>query len=115
MSDLISRKLISDYLREQHAQVIIEKYKDGFITDDVCKGMECSIDAFVNFISQCPTVDAVPVVHAEWIDIQPDYHSGFYGNAHKCSNCNDYYTTEYDDLFFYPRCGAKMDGKKVEK
>lgn len=58
-------------------------------------------------------VDAVPVVHAEWIDTQPDHHNGFYRNPHKCSNCNDYYTTEYDDLFFCPRCGAKMDGKKV--
>lgn len=65
-------------------------------------------------IEETPIVDAVPVVHGEWIDTQPDYHSGFYGNAHKCSNCNDYYTTEYDDLFFCPRCGAKMDGKKVQ-
>lgn len=74
---------------------------------------------YMDFLDYClenaPIVDAVPVVHAEWIDTQPDYHSGFYGNAHKCSNCNDYYTTEYDDLFFCPRCGAKMDGKKAQE
>ena len=70
-------------------------------------------ERFEYVIKNQPTVEAKAVVHAEWIDIQPDYHSGFYGNVHKCSNCNDYYTTEYYDLFFCPRCGAKMDGKKV--
>lgn len=44
----------------------------------------------------------------KWIDISPDYHYGFGNNAYKCSVCNDYYTTEPEDLFFCPRCGAKM-------
>ena len=59
-------------------------------------------------VAQQPTVEAKEVVHGKWIDTQPDYHNGFYRNAHVCSNCNDYYTTEYDDLFFCPRCGADM-------
>lgn len=49
------------------------------------------------------------VIHAKWVDTQPGYHSGYRKNAHKCSNCGDYYTTEPEDLFFCPRCGAKMD------
>lgn len=49
------------------------------------------------------------VVIGEWIDTQPQYNNGYYKNAHMCSNCNDYYTTEYDEMKFCPNCGAKMD------
>lgn len=56
-----------------------------------------------------PTVASV---RGEWIDTQPEYHPGFGNNAHKCSICGDYYTTEPEDLFFCPRCGADMRGEK---
>ena len=64
-------------------------------------------------LQELPTVEARPVVHGEWIDTQPDYHPGCGNNAHVCSICGDYYTTEQEDLFFCPRCGADMR-KKVE-
>lgn len=82
-----------------------------------------SEDEFFEILKECgfgrilPTekifeqLDVREIVHAKWIDTQPDYHNGYGRNAHKCSNCNDYYTTEYEDLFFCPRCGAKMDLK----
>ena len=54
MSDLIDRKMVLDYLREQHANVIIEKHKNGFVNEDVCSGMESTISAFMNFILTCP-------------------------------------------------------------
>ena len=56
MSDLIDRKMVLDYLREQHANVIIEKHKNGFVNEDVCCGMESAINAFMNFILTCPEV-----------------------------------------------------------
>lgn len=59
-----------------------------------------------------PTVEAKPVVHGEWIDTCPEYHIGTRSNAYKCSNCGDYYTTEPEELFFCPRCGADMRGEK---
>lgn len=37
--DLISRKAIIDYLREQNNNVIIEKHKGGFVSEDTCRGM----------------------------------------------------------------------------
>lgn len=54
MSDLIDRKIVLDYLREQHANVIIEKHKNGFVNEDVYCGMESAISAFMNFILTCP-------------------------------------------------------------
>lgn len=65
-------------------------------------------EIFKFILERQPTIDAKEVVHGKWIDTQPEYHVGFRRNAHVCSNCNDYYTTEYDDLFFCPRCGANM-------
>ena len=49
-NDLISRNAVMDYLREQQANVIIEKNKNGFVNADVCDGMSSAIGAFMNFI-----------------------------------------------------------------
>ena len=77
--------------------------KDTLIT------AECAF----NMINEQPTVEAKPVVYGKWIDTQPDYHPVCGNNAHVCSICGDYYTTEPEDLFFCPRCGADMR-KKVQ-
>lgn len=53
-NDLISRNAVMDYLREQQANVIIEKNKNGFVNADVCDGMSSAIVAFMNFIVQMP-------------------------------------------------------------
>ncbi len=52
---LIDRNAVMDYLREQQANVIIEKNKNGFVNADVCDGMSSAIGAFMNFILQIPT------------------------------------------------------------
>ena len=100
MSDLISREALLEELkksRKYHAQ-------NGRELELLCR---CE-----NIVNEQPTVEAKEAVHGEWIDTQPDYHGGYRRNAYVCSNCHDYYTTEYDDLYFCPRCGADM-GKKV--
>ena len=95
MDDLISRKALMKYMRD---------YKFEFaLNSDFSKAIE--------MVDVQPTVEAKEVVHGEWIDTQPDYHAGYGRNAHVCSNCNDYYTTEPEDLFFCPRCGADMRKK----
>jgi hypothetical protein len=54
MSDLISRKAVMNYLREQQANVIIEQSKENYVTYEATKGMLSSVDAFMNFIVQLP-------------------------------------------------------------
>lgn len=54
-NDLIDRNAVMDYLREQQANVIIEKNKNGFVNADVCDGMSSAIGAFMNFVLQIPT------------------------------------------------------------
>lgn len=61
-------------------------------------------------IEAAPAVDAVPVVHAEWIL----KHVGV-GHYWQCSACHTnpcIYVTE--NTKFYPNCGARMDGESEE-
>ena len=60
------------------------------------------------------TIEAVEVVHGEWIDIS-EYVTTAYGHLDifKCSNCSAEITIDdHDD--YCPNCGAKMDGHKKD-
>lgn len=67
-------------------------------------------------IDDAPTIDAVPVVHGEWVEDRRYYDL-------KCSNCGErplYYFNE-EELDYYPcrskycpNCGAKMEINKSE-
>lgn len=64
-----------------------------------------AVEAVAKLINEAPEVDAVPVVHAEWVGIE-------YDTLFKCSKCG--YLTDYMLTDFCPDCGAKMDGGKAE-
>ena len=60
-----------------------------------------------NLIDAQPTIDAVPVVHAHWIDQKH--------GVYKCSNCRNYLdfrgvNAGRGDANYCPNCGAEMDG-----
>lgn len=61
-------------------------------------------------IKELPAVDAVPVVHAYWLDCS----EGNDGTVcRKCSACKDmqiHYYTYYPN--YCSECGAKMDGER---
>ena len=84
------------------ANALMEQFNDSF-------------NGFVmkKIIEMQPTVDAVEVVHGEWIVIEDDY---FCFTTLECSVCGEqYWFEEYDDQMpphyhYCPNCGAKMDG-----
>ena len=60
-----------------------------------------------NLIDAQPTIDAVPVVHAHWIDQKH--------GTYKCSSCGQFLdfrgvNAGRGDANYCPNCGAKMDG-----
>ena len=80
--------------------------KDGEIESlYTLAALKCCIDCFEHF----PTVDAVEVVHAEWVRL--DAHKGM--EQFKCSVCrSECYvpTCMNEPMYDYcPNCGAKMD------
>lgn len=64
----------------------------------------------------CPTIDAVPVKHGEWVDD---------GGVYRCSSCNHLWSELWwtnscpiermlKIMPYCPNCGAKMEGGKDE-
>lgn len=90
MSDLISRSALLD-----------RAYKCVTATAELCV-----VDSYI--IENAPAVDAVPVVHGQWVETKNGFH---------CSNCckqpGRHPTKRGVYLSTYcPNCGAKMDGGK---
>ena len=95
---------MAEYIEREAAIAYLKEHKK--------KGIECGVmlaadeDAIIKFLQlKCPTVDAVEVVHGEWIE---------YGLRNpQCSMCKKF---NCETSRFCPNCGAKMDGeRKVSK
>lgn len=96
MDDLISRK------------ALIETY-----CEENCGSRKC-VDAmdrcvFISYVLEQPTVEAVPVVHAEWKEIGMRACGPY--PTHYCSKCEGH---GYDDYDFCPHCRADMRRKVQE-
>lgn len=67
---------------------------------------------FRPFIQELPTIDAVPVVHGQWLreNIRPKSY------LRVCSMCKKtaYFCGEGCRYKYCPNCGAKMDGGVVD-
>ena len=76
----------------------------------------------VAIINQSPTVDAVEVVHGEWLDGYSVHDGEVVYHSIDCSVCNGVFkdkhrtTTEYwkEQFKVCPFCGAIMDGERRE-
>lgn len=68
------------------------------VHDEYTKGLYHGCDYDITLIDEQPTVDAVEVVHGDWLGV---------GNMYMCTVCDEqaYVSTNY-----CPNCGAKMDG-----
>lgn len=58
----------------------------------------------IELIDNAPTIDAVPVVHGEWIVHNPDNPLTIYG---ECPFCHEEVGRKWN---YCPNCGTKMDG-----
>lgn len=67
---------------------------------DYCAGW----NGLIRLLEKAPTVDAVPVVHGRWDNMDG------YKTRKVCSECG-WDVPEYGKFYSYcPNCGAKMDG-----
>jgi DNA-directed RNA polymerase subunit RPC12/RpoP len=63
-----------------------------------------------------PNVDAVPVVHGRWIEIEDSW-----GDCHyQCAECGEEWnldagTPAENNMNYCPNCGAKMDGERRDE
>lgn len=59
----------------------------------------------IDLFDDLPTADVQPVVHAEWVCLEPEI--GFYS----CSKCG--HNILRATCNYCPNCGARMDGEQV--
>lgn len=116
-NDLISRQDAIDALTDTNLKRNV---------DSVCDGdMNRTRRAAQRVIAQLPTIDAVEVVHGEWIagreiarEMLCDKTTHIFYENYKCSVCGlflDKLLFNVDGTPFYkycPSCGAKMDGEE---
>ena len=69
------------------------------ITSNNLMGAADAYYRILHLLDDAPTVDAVEVVHGEWID-------------GTCNNCGQ---VDFSKPNYCPNCGAKMDGGKKDE
>lgn len=85
------------------------------VREVICGASDFALDireAVQRMIDRQPTIEAVPVVHGEWVDDSIES----VWVRHKCSVCGFSKIMEnrtVHDWSYCPNCGAKMDGKAV--
>lgn len=78
----------------------MDGYKDSVYLDG------CGND-FLSIINKATIVDAVEVVHAQWVN---PYINRYGHPCHCCSVCG--FKASYQDKNYCPNCGAKMEELK---
>ena len=78
----------------------------GRCSRDVLPAAYCAgWNGLLGLIEKAPTVDAVPVVHGQWVT---HYRSGTTVAEGYVSTCCDMWNNRKSD--YCPNCGARMDG-----
>ena len=89
------KRLIDANELKRRMLVLAAAYRENFLL----------IDAIIDRIDTESTVDAVEVVHGQWVN---PYMNRFGHPCHCCSVCG--FKASYQDKNYCPNCGAKMDG-----
>ena len=92
------RLIDANALKEQIAKEIHTYWTNG-------TGGYCLAEDAIADIDNAPTVDAVEVVHARWIDVRQ------YCGDYMCSNCKELSRTKTYN--YCPGCGADMKENKL--
>ena len=92
MSELIDRQALLEAMKNR-------RWVTGRPSDPVC------------LVEDAPTIDAVPVVHGEWIDMKLG--DELMPTICKCSVCGATWAG-VGGYIYCPNCGARMDGERRE-
>ena len=100
--------MTNDLIRREAAKSTLRHW----ITDCMIDGDNDAADNFwdcIDLLDDIAAVDAVPVVHGEWIPV--DIGDGNPGVNLECSHCGRWVKQKE---MFCPTCGARMDGERKE-
>lgn len=104
---MANERLIETFMRELMREFILLCHGNDFEKLTLLK----IGDTVERLYEKYGSVDAVPVVHGEWVSDEDDV-------LFHCSECETQISTswDYDDLHwnFCPNCGARMDGGNID-
>ena len=107
---LIDGDRLYEILKNRMKQIpFVEEDRDMFYHQS---GYNCAMTGAYIEVEKAPTIEAVPVVHGEWIKIDGDWKNQTTGESvtvHQCSRCGSYFLS--DPYNFCPHCGADMRKK----
>ena len=66
-----------------------------------------ALEMCTSALKKLPTADATPVVHGRWIKAECSEKDG---NSN-CSECGHW---DWDDCNYCSKCGARMDGERID-
>ena len=106
MDDLISRAAAIAEIEEY-----IEEYSELEPETGYHNLKWCAMEEAKDVLSMLPAVDAAPVVHGRWEEVDDGWGEWYY----RCSACGCEWfledgTPAENGMNYCPRCGAKMDG-----
>lgn len=89
----------------------LEKYNDlsARYRNEYLFGMQQRLETCIELVDDAPTVDAVPVRHGRWIDIDPEMYT-WKIRCSKCGHERSMMSTGQIYPMYCEDCGAKMDG-----
>lgn len=104
------RLIDADALKETLRGIRTEFVKHPtFLRSDIEEGIDRGVCAAIQAIDEAPTIDAVPVAHAQpvWINpLDPGVKACIWTCSCLCSICGEYVAASWK---YCPHCGAKMD------
>ncbi|MBR2556329.1 MAG: hypothetical protein IKE94_15895 [Aeriscardovia sp.] len=89
----------------------IKKDTYGSLLNDWDHGYNCGIERAESEIECAPTVDAVPVRHGHWIDIDSETYTWAI-RCNKCGHERSMMSTQKTYPTYCEKCGARMDGEE---
>ena len=122
MSDLIRREDAIKAYNEAMDELVkwqMEEWQLGDFSECEFNTTDCK--HIVRKLEAIPTIDAVSVVHGEWIEhkertiVRNNNFIDFFPTEYECSNCGlrrATYSIGSLLINFCPNCGAKMDGER---
>ena len=94
---LIDANALMKYINEKHS------YSGLPMAAHICT---------MELLTYAPTVDAVEVVHGQWLKAKDGFDID---RGWKCSSCNNYvYAMTYEPYEYCPHCGAMMNRERKD-
>ena len=121
MPEYIDKSVVLDQISKQKLFYEEQRKQSGDCLEEMnCVGAENGLTGLEDVISDIPSADIAPVVHAKWENcdwVEPYYHGcgtiRIPNAGMKCTNC--VHVFKKDLLWkdnYCPNCGAKMDFKE---